>query len=162
MSEDPATAQTAQPPTESDAPSPAAPLADAAGRLREIPDYLEYWITAKLNQLRLWIRRLRRAVYLSFLLLIGVATAVGTSVFLLCRGVAEAIGQMVGRPWLGDLLTGTVLLLVLAVAVPIAMARAARLSKQSTFAAYERRRQRHRERHGTDVHERSQKKSNHD
>jgi hypothetical protein len=162
MSEDPATAQTAQPPIESDAPSPAVPLADAADRLREIPDYLEYFLTAKLNQFRLWIRKVRRAVYLSFLSLVAVATGVAAGVFLLCRGVSDAISVLVGRRWLGDLLTGFLLLIVLAVAVPFAMARAARLSKQSTFAAYERRRQRHREKHGTDVHERSQKKSNHD
>src|SRR5271170_4341500 len=129
MSEDPAAAQTAQPPTDSapPPPSPAAPLADAAARLREIPDYLEYLITAKLNQLRLWFRRLRRAVYLSFLLLIGVATAAGTGVFLLCRGTAEVLGELVGRPWLGDLLTGAVLLMILALGVPFVMARAARL-----------------------------------
>jgi hypothetical protein len=162
MSDDPAAAHTAQPPTQPDVRPSSAPLADAAANLREIPDYLEYWLTAKLNQFRLWIRKLRRAVYLSFLLLIAVATAVAASVFLLCRGVAEALGALVGRPWLGDLLTGTVLLMVLALAVPFAMARAARISKLNTFAAYERRRRRHREKHGTDVHERAQRKSNHD
>jgi len=162
MSDDPAAAHTAPPPTQTDAPPPAAPLADAAARLHEIPDYLEYWLTAKLNQLRLWFRKLRRAVYLSFLLLIAVATAVAASVFLLCRGVAEALGALVGRPWLGDLLTGIVLLTVLALAVPFAMARTARISKLNTLAAYERRRRRHREKHGTDVHERARNKQNHD
>src|SRR5271156_2344926 len=150
MSEEPAAAQTAQPPPDSapPPPSPSAPLADAAARLREVPDYLEYFLTAKLNQFRLWIRKVRRAVYLSFLSLIAVATAVAASVFLLCRGAAEAIGVLVGRTWLGDLLTGAFLLVVLAVAVPFAMARAARLSRLNTFQAYERRRQRHREKHG--------------
>jgi hypothetical protein len=160
MSEDPAAAQTAQPPTDS-RPSPAAPIADAAARLREIPDYLEYFLTAKLNQFRLWIRKIRRAVYLSFLALVAVATAIGTSVFLVCHGMAEALGAMVGRPWLGELLTGALLLMFLAIAVPFAIAKAARTSKLNTFQAYERRRQRHREKHGTDVHERSQK-HNHD
>jgi hypothetical protein len=162
MSDDPAAAHTAQPPTQTDAPRPTAPLADAAANLREIPDYLEYWLTAKLNQLRLWTRKVRRAVYLSFLSLVAVATGVAAGVFLLCRGVSDAISVLVGRRWLGDLLTGLLLLAVLAVAVPFAMARSARISRLKTFAAYEYRRRRHREKHGTDVHERSQKKSNHD
>jgi hypothetical protein len=156
MSEDPAAAQTAQSPTDSQ-PSPAAPIADAAARLREIPDYLEYFLAAKLNQFRLWIRKIRRALYLSFLSLIAVATAVAASVFLLCRGVADALGTLFGRKWVGDLLTGIVLLVILAVAVPFAMARAARLSRLNTFQAFERRRERHRDKHGIDIHERSQK-----
>jgi len=162
MPDDPAAAHTAQPPIESSAPPPAAPLTDAAARLREIPDYLEYFLAAKLNQLRLWTRKVRRAVYLSFLSLVAVATGVAAGVFLLCRGISDAISVWVGRRWLGDLLTGLLLLVVLAVAVPFAMVRAARISRLKTFAAYERRRRRHREKHGTDVHERSQQKSNHD
>jgi hypothetical protein len=158
MSEEPSAAQTSQPLNDSQSP-PQASLSDAAARLREIPDYLEYFLTAKLNQFRLWIRKIRRALYLSFLSLIAVATAVAASVFLLCRGVADAIGALVGRVWLGDLLTGLGLLIILAVAVPFALARAARISKMNTFQAYERRRQRHREKHGIDVHERSQKQS---
>src|SRR5271154_3334165 len=126
MSEDPTAAQTAQPPSDSTASSASAPLTDAAAHLREIPDYLEYFLTAKLNQFRLWIRKVRRAVYLSFLSLIAVATAVAAGVFLFCRGIADAIGVLVGRVWLGDLLTGAFLLIILAIAVPFAMARAAR------------------------------------
>ncbi len=118
MMSDPKTSATAEPPPSGDAAahadSPAADFEDLKQRLEELGRYLGHYLAVKRD-------RLFRKAQRSLVLLTGVAVAavvvlafLATAGVLLCVGIAMAISAATGSLWMGPLLTGLMVLLLVA------------------------------------------------
>ena len=79
-----------------DAPSPAAAFSDAAERLRELRDYAAYYVSAKLDKLKLTARKAIIFAVLGIVGLFVAVTLVIMSVVLLCLGIAGGLGALLG------------------------------------------------------------------
>lgn len=136
-------------------PSPAAAFSFAGERLLEAIQYAGYYLAARLDLLKLTFRRILVFAALGVVgLLVGGAVVVTAGV-LVCAGIAGLIGSLVGRGWVGDLVTGLAILGIVAAGTVWAMSWITRTGRAATVAAYEQRKQQQRESFGTDVHERA-------
>ncbi len=140
---------------DSDRPLKQAEAADSdhpASHAAETLDYLGHYIRARLDLGKLALRNgLIKAAAGAVGLLVGVAI-VATAAVLLTAGIAGGLGAMVGgRLWLGQLITGVLILGLVAAGG----ARAARSIRESSrkrrLREYARRKRRQRARFGRDA-----------
>jgi hypothetical protein len=130
---------------------------DGVGRLvGELKEFTSYFISARWDGIKLSIRQV---VINSILILLGlciVAAFVVMGVVLLLDGMADGLGVLFGgRPWLGKLVAGGVLLGLLACGTILGMKRFIAKSRQKTVEKYESRKDQQRARFGRDVRQRS-------
>ncbi len=148
----PADAQPA-PDAPAGATSPAEAFRESLRHFAEIREYAGYYITAKLDGLRLGIRNVIILAALGIIGLIAVAAIVVTAVVLALVGVAGAVAKVLpaGSEWAADLITGSVFLLLLGFVVVIAVSRLTKTSRQNTLEKYERRKRSQQTRFGHDL-----------
>jgi membrane protein implicated in regulation of membrane protease activity len=136
---------------------PAAHFKAAQRRFDELKEYVSYLIAAKIDAYKLMM--LNAAVYgaLGVIGLLAGAALVVTAVALTCIGVAEGLAALFGgRPWLGNLVTGVLLLGAVATAALVGLKFLSRQSRQRTLKKYAARQQQQRARFGEDVEQAGQ------
>ena len=135
--------------------SPAAAFAELARYLNEARVFLGFYLTAQLDRAKLTARKLAVFAVLGVLAAIAGATAVVAATLFICLGFAGLIGALTGHLWIGYLLVGVIILAAVATVVWFGSAKLTKLSRQSTFAGYQRLKSQQRNQYGTDVHERA-------
>src|SRR5687767_9373499 len=132
--------------------TPSAHFKAAQRRLQELQEYVSYFISAKTDSIKLTV--VNGVIYaaLGVVGLFAGATLVVTAVVLACIGVAGALAALFGnRPWLGNLITGVLLLGILGAAVVIGLKKLTGASKERTLKKYAARQQQQRAKFGADV-----------
>ena len=101
--------------------APQAPESDPFGRLlkqvAELFEYASYYVAAKADEAKLSARRL---VLHAELIIVGLLAAAGlivTGVSLVFIGLAGGVGEMSGKPWLGQVVSGSFLIVLVGFAV---------------------------------------------
>ncbi len=130
-------------------------LIDDAAELREEVGLL--W-SAKVDAVRLSLRRLILLVVLGLLAAVVGAASLITCTVLLLLGIAGGLGELFDRLWLGNLATGGILIAGTALCVYLIVRGMTRRSREATVQKYEklreqrlaRRAQRHHERQASE------------
>jgi hypothetical protein len=134
-------------------PNPWAPLLE---NLRELADYVSYYLSVQADQFRLRIRRAVLAVLLSVMAAIGGVALIVTAVVILLHGIGEGLGWLFGgRMWLGNLVTGLGMLGLTVLALVVITRRIVKISRTRTIEKYAELRQQQLRQHGHDVGSRS-------
>jgi hypothetical protein len=135
--------------------SPIDAFRDAAERLAELMSYVSYYISAKADQLRISVRKLWMYAGAGLVGLLAGATAIVMGVGLLCLGVAYALSAAFGRPWLGFLVAGFLIVALLAAGAFVGYIMITRSSRKRMVEKYEQFQQQQRLEFGKDVCERA-------
>ncbi|MEA2712024.1 MAG: hypothetical protein QOF78_4625 [Phycisphaerales bacterium] len=137
--------------------APPEALKDLGTRFAELGEYVSYYITAKLDGIKVSLRNVGIMAGLGVVGLIAAGGFVVTVIVLLLRGIAHGIGDLLwDKWWLGELITGVLFLTALGVGVMIAMKKLTKSSRERTATKYAARQQTERSKFGTDVHQRAQ------
>lgn len=122
------------------------------GDLEEIKEYAGYYLAAKVDGIKQSVRNIGLYAALGVLGAIVGGAIVATAAGLLVVGLAEALGNLFGgRYWLGDLVTGVVVLGAVAGGAYFMMNKLTGTWRSQTLKKYEQRKQDQRERFGHDV-----------
>jgi hypothetical protein len=136
--------------------SPSEAFHHAQMRLSELAEYVSYLIAAKVDGIKLTLRNVAIFAALGIVGLIAGGAMVVTSVVLLCYGVARGLGVLFGgRIWLGDLVTGILLLALIAGGTMFALKSIGKSSRERTAKKYAARQQQQRAKFGQDVRQRA-------
>jgi hypothetical protein len=131
-------------------------FADAAVRLREIREYVAYYVAIKADEVKLAIRGAILYAALGVVALLAAGAAVVAAVVLLLVGLAKAIGNLLGQmEWLGDVIVGVGVLAVIIIAAVIVIRGATKSSRKLTVEKYESRKREQRYEFGQDVRQRA-------
>ena len=124
-------------------------------RFGEIREYASYYFSTKTDALKskfTWL-----AIYAALGIvgaIVGVAI-LATAGVLFVRGIAHGLGAAFGRAWLGELVTGLGLLLLLGVGIVVGLKVLSGTFKRKLMEKYEQRHKDQRERFGADVLQRA-------
>ena len=112
--------------------------------LAELRDYAAIYASAKADKLKQSMRQIVLYAALGIIGLIAATAYIVTAVAVAILGMSEGLGHLFGeRVWLGHLVTGLVLLSVLALVVYIMVRRMTSNSRRRTIEKYARRKQQH-------------------
>jgi hypothetical protein len=151
------------PPTDSEQPQdpnppPAEAIGEAFSRLAELKEFAAYYAAARLDAWKASARNMGIYAGLGLLALVAAAALVVTAVVLLLRGISGAFAQLFsGHPWLGDVITSVLFLLLIAAGAIIGMKLLSRWFHSNTVAKYESRQSRQRQQFGRDVRHEAQR-----
>src|SRR5688572_16012595 len=163
----PAAQRFAHPPDPHDE-APADALKDALRAFGEMREYLGYFVAAKLDGIKLSVRRIGTLAVVGVIGLLAGGAIVATAAVLFCVGLAQAVATWlahdngVPRTWLGNLIVGLVLLLGIGGGAYFLVSRLIGSSKKATVKKYELRRQRQRADFGHDVLQRASERGGSD
>jgi hypothetical protein len=133
-------------------PRPADAIRDAFFRLGELRDFLLYYISAKVDAIKMTARRAAILAALGLIAAVSGATVIVVSVVLLLRGIANALGTLFPNyPWLGEIIVGVVFLAIPVISILIGMRVLTRTFKTLTVQKYESRQRQQREQYGHSV-----------
>ena len=147
---------TSAPPRQESRPQPH-PLEDLRDSVAEFLDYLQYYISARIDSAKYAIRR---RILVGSMIAVAVLAGAGvivTSVVLLCEGICDGLSDLLGHRWAGELVTGFLFLVVVGGGAYIALNRMIGSSHRRIIAKYEAMQQRQRERFGRDAAVNSEK-----
>ena len=148
--------------------APADALKEAMRSLGELREYVGYFVAAKLDGIKLTVRRVGVMAVVGVIGLLAGGAIVATAAVLFCVGLAQAVATMlahengVPRTWLGNLIVGLLLLLVIGAGAWLMMSRLIGSSRKATVKKYELRRQRERADFGHDVLQRAREQDDAD
>jgi len=118
----------------------------------QLADYLQYYVSAKIDALKLSARNAAVIAVLAIVALLAFSALVVTAVALLCIGMAQAISTLCHTgPWLGNLVTALLLLGGIAVVTRMGIKRMSGQSRERTVKKYAARQQQQRAKFGEDV-----------
>jgi hypothetical protein len=121
-------------------------------QFRQLGEYFSYYVTAKTDSVKLSLRKTLLWIVLAALGFVAVVALMVTASWLLLTGIAEGLGALFGdRTWVGNLLTGALVLAGLALGTYYTLAIRARSSQERTFAKYEKLQARQEARAGHDA-----------
>jgi hypothetical protein len=124
--------------------------------LDELKEYAGLYVSAKADGVKRTVRNIGLYAALGLLGAIAGGAIVATAAGLLVVGLAEALGNLFGgRYWLGDLVTGVVVLGAVAGGAYFMMNKLTGTWRSQTLKKYEQRKQDQRERFGHDVSSRA-------
>lgn len=150
---DPRTDSTEQPPREGE---PAEQFKFAVNRLAELKEYALYFVSVKLDGIKL---SLRNAVIYAGLGIIGAmagGAVIAVAAALLVIGAAHGIGAALGgNAWLGDLIIGVFVLAVVGIGAVMGVKWLTNSFHQQLVNKYQSRQQEQRRTYGHDVQERA-------
>jgi hypothetical protein len=139
-----------------EAAPPVEGIQNALRSLSEIREYIAYFITAKIDGLKVSLRRIGIFAALGGIGLVAGAAAIVTATVLVIVGLAQAIGLLLGGNfWAGNLIVGLLLLGLIGAGAYLAVSRLFKASRKATVKKYELRRQRQRADFGHDVIDRA-------
>jgi phosphotransferase system glucose/maltose/N-acetylglucosamine-specific IIC component len=117
---------------------PAQAFGDAIRLLRELRTYIGYYVSSRLDQLKLTVRSLVIGVALGVVALIALAAVVVVGVVQVLGGIAGGIGQIFpSHAWIGSLITGVIVLVVVFFGVRWSIGFIGRMSRAAVVAKYE-------------------------
>jgi hypothetical protein len=136
---------------------PPHPLSGIFAQVRELVSYANLYFETRKDLVR---SAVRRAIWMAALAAVGAlagATIVIMSAAYLISGIAHGLGTLFGHEyWLGELVTGVAVLLILGIGAFFAIKSLKRKSRERTIEKYERRQQQQREQFGHSATERAQ------
>jgi hypothetical protein len=142
--------------------SPGDAFAAASARLAEIKDYASYYLAAKLDSYKSSAKSLVLYAALGLLGAIAGTAILATAGVLVVRGIAEGLTLLFGgRAWLGNLVTGVVLLAAILGTTYFLVARILGKSRSATVKKYQDLQRQQLAKHGHNVHERAQHANQH-
>ena len=122
----------------------------------ELKEYASYYLTAKVDGFKRTLRNLGLYAALGVVGLLVGGAIVATAAGLLVVGIAEGLGRLFGdRYWLGDLVTGVIVLGAVGGAVWFMMKKLTGTWRSQTIRKYEQRKQTQRVRFGHTVNDRA-------
>ncbi len=125
-------------------------------RLSELAEYVSYFISAKVDGIKLTMRNVAIFAALGVVGLIAAGAMVVSSVVLVCYGIARGLAVLFGgRVWLGDLVTGILLLALIAGGAYFGLKSIGKSSRERTAKKYAARQQQQRAKFGQDVRQRA-------
>jgi len=140
-----------------DGHGPPHPLDGVMQRVREVIEYANFYVEARKDVLRAAVRGL---IWKAAVGLVGAIAAVAViivSAVYLMSGIAHGLGSLFGeRYWLGELVTGLAVFLILSGASFFAIKSLTKKARERTIKKYERRQQQQRERFGHSATDRAQ------
>jgi hypothetical protein len=120
----------------------------------ELREYFSYFVAAKLDGIKLSLRRAGIFAALGIVALLAGSALVVTAVVMVCAGLAQLIAQALdGRAWAGNLIVGLGVLLLVGGGTWFGMSFLTGKSRKWTVKKYELRRTRQRADFGHDVHD---------
>jgi membrane protein implicated in regulation of membrane protease activity len=131
------------------------------GKIAELFEYFSYYLTARIDAVRLSIRR---RIFVAALVLVAVLTAAGMIVaagVLICYGISGGLAQLFHSQWIGELVTGLLVLAAVAMMAALVLRRLFALSHAKRLAKYQTLRERQKVRFGRDVAEQAGKGKGH-
>jgi hypothetical protein len=142
-------------------PAPEHTAADAfrviLDRVAELRTFGAYYVSAKLDRLKLTIRQIVLLAILGLVAVIAAAAVAVTAIVLVLRGMAGGLAVLCGNtPWLGDLLCGVLVLGILIIGLWSFVRSFTKVNRQATVEKYEREQIRQRADLGSDVTQRAQ------
>ena len=141
--------------TDDQAPTDA--LKDIGTRLSELGEYASYFLTAKVDGVKLTLRNLGIMAGLGVLGLFAAGGLVITLVVMLLRGIAYGLGDLMwDKWWLGELVTAVLFFAALGIGTMVALKKIGKSSRERTVKKYAARQQQERVKFGTDVRQRAQ------
>jgi len=141
--------------------SPEEVFASLRERFDEFVDYAVYYLITRLDALKFAIkRRIFTASLIAVAVLAG-AGAIITALVLLAEGVCDGLSDLLGHRWAGELVTGALLLGIVAIVGVKAVNRFITGPHLRTVRQYEELRRRQRERRGRDVTDRAREGESH-
>ena len=136
----------------SSSPPPGEAIREALFQFAKLREFAAYYVSVRIDSLRLLVRRLGIAAGMIAVIGVGVLALVVTAVVLLMRGVAGGLAALFPHyPWLGDLIAGVLFLLVPVIAILIGMRVVTRTFRSFTVEKYETRQRQQRQHFGSDV-----------
>ena len=137
--------------------SPSEAFHHAKNRLSELAEYISYYISAKLDGIKLSLRSMAIFAALGVVGLIAGGAMISTAVILLLLGIAGGLGKLFGdRLWLGGLVTGLFVMGLIAGGTIFVVRSIRKSSRQRTLKKYAARQQQQRAKFGQDVQQRAQ------
>lgn len=134
--------------------SPADFLHDAQGHIDELGEYAGMYVSAKMAEMR---RFLRRAIFFAVLGIIAVLALIAvviTAGVLLCAGVAHLLANLLGgRMWAGELITGAGIIVLGGLAIMFMASVWRKAGHRRTVYYYESRKQEQLRRFGRNIEE---------
>jgi hypothetical protein len=141
---------------ESPEPSPTAAFHHAFEQFAEVREYVAIYLRTRADLFKVTVRNFVFVSILAATAVLLAAALIVTAVVLLCRGIAEGLTILLGGcAWAGDLITGVLLLLVIAVVIYGSITYITRSFKKTTFRHYAAQKRRERRPQGIKTHERS-------
>jgi hypothetical protein len=124
-------------------------------RLAELRAHGNYYVSARVDQLKLTGRQIVHFAAFSLIWSIFVAGAAVTAFVLVLQGIAGGLAVLCGHtPWLGDLLCGVLVLGMLFIGLWFFVKGSVKMSRQATMEKYEREQIRQRSEFGRDADQR--------
>lgn len=138
--------------------APAEALKHLGARISELGEYISYYLSAKVDGIKVTFRNLGIMAALGVVGLLAAGGFIVTLMVMLLRGIAGAIGAIFNpdRMWAGELITSILFLGLLAAGVIIGMKKLTKGSRERTAKKYAARQQQERSKFGTDVRQRAQ------
>lgn len=131
---------------------PTEAIRDALAKLAELREFASYYVSAKIDALKLTARRIGILAALGLVGAVAGATLIVTAVVLLLLGIAGAFAAIFpSHPWIGDLIAGVIFLAIPVAGILVGMRILTRTFKTSTVTKYEERKRQERQQFGRDV-----------
>jgi hypothetical protein len=89
-------------------------LEEAMTRVAEAREYFAHLVAAEVDRFKLKVRRILLWTAAGVVALVLLLTVLVAAAFLLLSGIAGAIGNLLGHPWIGDVIIGGGILLLAA------------------------------------------------
>jgi hypothetical protein len=131
--------------------SPEEALKALGERLGEFVEYAIYYLASRLDAFKLAIKRRIVTASIIAVAVLAAAGAIVTATALLCEGICDALTELLGRRWAGELTTGVLLLGLVGITAYYGISRVVSDSHRRAIHRYEEWRRRQRERYGRDV-----------
>jgi hypothetical protein len=132
-------------------------LRDFTTDLQEVIEYANLFVSARKDMIRASMRSLVWKAALGAVAGIAGATIIIVATIYVLNGVADGVGLLFGEHvWLGRLVTGLTVLLVIALAAFVGIKSLTRKARERTIRKYESRQQHQKQRFGHDVIQRAQ------
>jgi cytochrome c biogenesis protein CcdA len=142
---------------ESDGFGPPHPLDAIFGQVRELTEYARFYVETRKDLFRAGLRSLIWKAALGVIAAIAGTTVIVVASAYLLSGIAHGLGELFGeRYWLGELVTGAVVLLGLFAAAFLGIKMLTKKSRERIAKKYERRQQEQHQRFGHSASERAQ------
>jgi len=129
---------------------------EAMAKVSELREYAGYFVSAKIDALKIGLRNAGIYAALGILGAIAGASFIVIAAGLFLIGCAHGLGAAFGgRDWLGDLIVGVIVLAVVAIGAIMGLKMVTGSSRKKTVEKYETRQHQQRRSYGHDVNQRA-------
>lgn len=124
--------------------------------LQAAKSYGLHFLNAKIDGLKLTVRKVMLFAVLGILGLLAGAAVIITAAVLICVGLAQALGRLVGYAWVGNLAVGILILGGILGGAWLMIRSMLKAHRQQTVRRYEQQLRQERMEHGHDVRQEAQ------